>query len=233
MRFESYLVNDDLMSGLRLGHYNTLNLLSHSSIYLMGSAVLGIAVLLHDPILAELQMLDRWFYFDVQWRSWSTQSTSLCYAVFGFHHMCSCALQSNISTLISSVQRTLLQRSCGMFILNIANLNCAVLFREKSRPPGNVSKQANPFLIAVSWSFKFNILTEVCRVWGVAAVSLNIAWTDLGLNLLNLWLCVNTHLNAPHWQIDKTSAFTEVLTPADDPLIKCIWSASPGCYLPS
>lgn len=137
---------------------------------------------------------------------------------------CSCALESNISTLISSVQRTLLQRSCGMFILNVANLNCAVLCREKSRPPGNVSKQANPFLIAVSWSFKFNILTEVCRVWGVAAVSLNIAWTDLGLYLLGrplpgrLWLCVNIHLKASHWQFDKTSAFTEVLTPADDQL---------------
>jgi len=40
------------------------------------------------------------------------------------------------------------------------------------------------------------------------------------------WHCVNTHLNAPDQQTDKTWAFIEELTPADDQFIKCIWLAA-------
>jgi len=41
------------------------------------------------------------------------------------------------------------------------------------------------------------------------------------------WHCVNTHLDAP--DLPKVSAFTEVLTPANNHLIKCVWLAVPGC----
>ena len=36
------------------------------------------------------------------------------------------------------------------------------------------------------------------------------------------WHCVNTHLNAPDQQTAKTSAFIEVVTLADDQLLKVI-----------
>jgi len=36
------------------------------------------------------------------------------------------------------------------------------------------------------------------------------------------WRCVNPHLNAPGQQSDKTSAFIELLTLADDQSIKWI-----------
>ena len=38
------------------------------------------------------------------------------------------------------------------------------------------------------------------------------------------WHCVNTHLNAPDQQTDKTSAFREVLTLTDDQLISALIS---------
>lgn len=39
-----------------------------------------------------------------------------------------CALQPNISPLVSSVQRALIQNSCDLFWYNFANLRCAVMF---------------------------------------------------------------------------------------------------------
>jgi len=45
-----------------------------------------------------------------------------------------------------------------------------------------------------------------------------------------LWYCVNTHLKVADLQTKKT--FIEALTPADIQLIKCIWLAAPGCFLP-
>ncbi len=44
-------------------------------------------------------------------------------------------------------------------------------------------------------------------------------------NPLTPWHCVNTHLNASDQQTAKTSAFIEVLTLANDQLIKDIWLA--------
>lgn len=46
------------------------------------------------------------------------------------------------------------------------------------------------------------------------------------------WRFVNKHLNASHQQTANTSAFIEALTLDDEQLIKRIWSAAPGCYLP-
>lgn len=43
---------------------------------------------------------------------------------------------------------------------------------------------------------------------------------------------VNKHLNASHQQTANTSAFIEAFTLDDEQLIKHIWSAAPGCYLP-
>ena len=50
------------------------------------------------------------------------------YAVFGFHQTRRCALWPDISTLLSSVQRTLFQKSCGLFRCNFAHVSCAALF---------------------------------------------------------------------------------------------------------
>jgi len=58
-------------------------------------------------------------------------------------------------------------------------------------------------------------------------------FSEIIADVLPPWHCVNTHLNAPDQQTAKTSAFMEALTPADDQLIKSIWSAAPGCYIPS
>jgi len=53
----------------------------------------------------------------------------LCqHAVFGFLQTCCCALWPNISSLVWSVQRTLFQKSCGLFRCSFANLSCAVMF---------------------------------------------------------------------------------------------------------
>lgn len=41
---------------------------------------------------------------------------------------------------------------------------------------------------------------------------------------------INTHLNAPEQQTDKTWTFIEVLILADDQLIKCVWTAAAGNY---
>jgi len=81
----------------------------------------------------------------------------------------------------------------------------------------------------------FNILTEACRVWGVVdLVTLStIASLRSLADVFPPWHCVNMHLNVPDQQTAKTSAFTEVITLADDHLIKCIWLAAPECYSPS
>lgn len=63
---------------------------------------------------------------------------------------------------------------------------------------------------------------------GFFAASLNIAWSDPDVNLLGrpllgrLSLYVNTHLNTPDHYTAKTSAFIDMLTPADNSLIRCI-----------
>ena len=49
--------------------------------------------------------------------------------------------------------------------------------------------------------------------------------------IADVFLYVNNHLNAPDQQIAKTSVFIDMLTL--DPLIKCIWFATSGCFLPS
>lgn len=54
------------------------------------------------------------------------------YTVFVFHQIWKCALYWNISTFVSSVQRSLFQRSCGFLICKVAKLSCAgVLFSER------------------------------------------------------------------------------------------------------
>ena len=40
------------------------------------------------------------------------------------------------------------------------------------------------------------------------------------------WHCVNTHLNSPDQQTDKTSDFMEVLTLTDDQLISALISST-------
>lgn len=80
----------------------------------------------------------------------------------------------------------------------------------------------------------YNMATEVCRVWDIALkcfclfvlniISLSIVWFDLGTSTGGI---VFTHT-----QMLQTSKLPR-LTPADDQLIACIWSATSGCCLPS
>ncbi len=154
----------------------------------------------------------------------------------------------------------------------------------------NMPYLSHIFLIVLSWTLLFNMLTEACgacgEVLGSSAISLSVTRSDFGVNLLgclllgglvsvlnvfHLWIifstvewwtsicldyssqidgsnncfskiiadvltpwhCVNTHLKAPDQQTAKTSAFIEVLTLADDQLIKGIRLAVSDCYLPS
>ena len=60
----------------------------------------------------------------------------------------------------------------------------------------------------------------------------NSCFSEIIADVFPPWHRVSTHLNAAGQQTGKTFAFAEVLTPADDQLIKCIWLAAPGCYVP-
>jgi len=55
----------------------------------------------------------------------------------------------------------------------------------------------------------------------------------IGAGVFPPWHCVNTKLNASDQQTNETAAFIEALTLADDQIIKCIYLAATGCYLPS
>lgn len=91
----------------------------------------------------------------------------------------------------------------------------------KNRPsPGNLCKFPNffnLFLIILSWTFTFNILTELCSVWDIALgfCSVSELCMDIGVDLLEhpylgrLWHCRNTHLNASIQQNAKASAFIQ------------------------
>ena len=90
-----------------------------------------------------------------------------------------------ISTLVSSVQRSLFRKSCVLFRFDFTNLSCAAMFFLERRgfllPPFQTSPTC-------SWSLTLNMLTKARRVWDVAlgflAVSHCIAWSDYGGNLL-------------------------------------------------
>ena len=95
-----------------------------------------------------------------------------------------------ISALFSSVQRTLFQKSCGLFWYNFANLSRAAMFileRVVFLPEILPNKPSlfSLFLIAVSWTLTFNMLTEACRVWDVALGALRgltFGWTSLDVH---------------------------------------------------
>ena len=120
----------------------------------------------------------------------------LCwYAVFGFLQMCCCALWANISAVVSSVQNTLFQKSCGLFRWNFASLSCAAMFFFQERMFSPTTLPNKPylfsfFLIVLALKLIFNMLTEACRVWDAAfgfyAVSLSTAHSDLGVNLTGM-----------------------------------------------
>ena len=80
------------------------------------------------------------------------------------------ALWSNISTLVSSVQRTLFQKSWCLFRCNFTNLSCAAMFFLERRrfllQPIQTIHTCSVFsLIVLPWTVTFNMLTEACRVW--------------------------------------------------------------------
>jgi len=136
-------------------------------------------------------------YFGIQRSSWwtarcpglrtspnhqpSTTVLDSWYDMFGFLQTCCCALWPNISTLVWSVQRTLFQKSCGLFRCIFTNLSCAamLLFREKRLSPATLPNKPylfSLFLIVLSWTLTSNMLTEACRVWDVALGFLTLTW---------------------------------------------------------
>lgn len=105
-----------------------------------------------------------------------------------------CAVQPDIVSLLSSVQRTMFHKSCDFF-----NLIRGSLFASLSN---NLSSL---FLIVLWWTLTFVMIIEACRVWDLAlgfvfAVSLSITGSDFGVNLpgrpfsVKLWHYVNTQL---------------------------------------
>jgi len=68
-----------------------------------------------------------------------------------------------------------------------------------------------------------NVVWPLTYWWAAAAIA-SLRSSSIFL-LLNIVL---THLNAPDQHTAKTSALLEVLTLADDKLIKCIWLAARG-----
>lgn len=98
------------------------------------------------------------------------------YAAFGFLQTWCCVSSPNISTLVVSDHRTLLQKSCGLFRQNSVKLNCdAVLYLERRH------KQATLFFLPFH-------LAEAGRVWSSSGfflvVPLSTAQSYCGMDLL-------------------------------------------------
>jgi len=114
----------------------------------------------------------------------------LCwYAEFGFLQTC---FWPNISTIVSSVQRTLFQKSWGLFRCSFCKpkLCCHVLFREKRLSPAALPNK--PYLFSIFLIVLSLTLTESEMYHlGFLAVYLSIGQSDLGMNLA-------TVLNAFH-----------------------------------
>jgi len=127
--------------------------------------------------------------------------------------------------------------------------------------PGNSSKHAilvSSFSNCMPWTLTIYMLTEACRVWGVAtgcfAISLSIARFDLGVNLLeclsspgkignsvewfplanNLSHCRIMDLSNNPSQIDGCNNYFSMIYRGGHNCwwrIKDIWLAVPDCYL--
>ena len=84
--------------------------------------------------------------------------------------------------------------SCGLFRYNFPNLSCAAMFFLEWLSPANLPNKPyvfSLFLIVLSWTLTFNMLTEACRVWDV--ISRIIAHSDLR------WTCRDVHYEED-WQ---------------------------------
>ena len=151
------------------------------------TAVFGIIVLLHYPVLANFncQTDGLIFHSGVVWYTEEFMADSMTARCPGpvadswyeaFVLICCVWFSSNIwcHSLVSS------------------NLSCAAMFFVEVRGFLLQFFQNKPhlfslFLTVLSWTLTFNLLTEACRVWdvgpGVFAVSLSITQSDLGVNL--------------------------------------------------
>lgn len=81
-----------------------------------------------------------------------------------------------------------------------------------------------PFQLFWKYTHQTNRLVIFNFLWAFHSLTCRVM---LARPLLGrLWYSLSTHLNAPDQKIAKTSAFIEVLTLANDELIKCIWFSS-------
>lgn len=94
---------------------------------------------------------------NIMFESWCEVLMMLC-SLFSFNQPWCCALLPHISTLVSSVQRTLPPKSCALFSCNFIIISCATMFQ-------------GLFLATFMQSVG-------CRVW---------ALHSLILNVLHLW----------------------------------------------
>lgn len=186
-------------------------------------------------------MLDRWYEkFKPIMMTWDSlcqlqlPTTEMTVSVWFLPKWCF-ALNSDISTLVSSLQRT--QRSISLFRSSCASLNCAAtLFFEKRglRLTTFTSKPSllTQFLIVPWWTF--NMPIEACSLWDPMLLGFTISldcivqpldkfvgdipsWEDCGIVLRHIWtLLICKWHNITH---------------ADDQVIESIWLSARGYYL--
>lgn len=103
---------------------------------------------------------------------------------------CACFCQLLCCALLQDTFTLVFPHVFWIFLVQFytANLYCHILFRQKRLSSGKPFKQAVFFLIAFSWSLRFNMLTQACSLWdaviGIFRISLTITRSDLGVNLL-------------------------------------------------
>lgn len=140
-------------------------------------------------------------------------------------------------TLLFSVQSSFFQKETVCLALLFYSCAAACcLWRGENFSWKQMSRSPSVFVFnwdVAPWCLQFlslhHLTLEICTT----VIYTVLSWTLHGLTWGGFWdihsweYCdiVLTHLEAP----DKTSAFIEVLQPAEHQLIRCIWLAAPGC----
>ena len=100
------------------------------------------------------------------------------YAAFGFCSIWSCVLWPKIFTLISSVQRTLLQKSCGLFRHMSENLSNAAMFFswQPFQMSHSCSLTTTGSWVCILFSSHLLLPFYLCVTWFLSTFSLYIAF---------------------------------------------------------